>query len=394
MSLLTGRRILVAVTGGVAAYKAATLCRILGEEGALVRVVMSGEAANFIGATTFAAITGQPVVRDLFEADLVSPHTDLARWADLVIVAPATAATMARMAAGLSEETVATTILATRAPVLIAPAMHTEMWEHPATQRNLRQLLADGHRVVGPESGPLAGGDSGWGRMAEPEQILAAALAMFPADLEGVRVLVTAGGTREAIDPVRFLGNRSSGKMGHAMADEAARRGAEVTLVTTSDRTADPAVKVLAVESAQQMADAVEAVAADIAVMAAAVADFRPESASSHKLPRDGGPPQIVLEPTPDILASVASRPERPFLVGFAAEAGDLDRAVEKARRKNVDLLVANDITEEGAGFGVDTNRVTIIESNGTVSPWELMPKTEVARRLWDLISQRYRGAG
>ncbi|HKX74932.1 MAG TPA: bifunctional phosphopantothenoylcysteine decarboxylase/phosphopantothenate--cysteine ligase CoaBC [Acidimicrobiia bacterium] len=394
MPLLTGRRILVAVTGGVAAYKAAVLCRLLIEEGASVRVVMTEEATNFIGATTFASITNQPVLRDLFEADLVSPHTELGRWAELVIVAPATAATMARMAAGLSEEAVSTSVLATRAPVLIAPAMHTEMWEHPATQRNLRQLLADGHQIVGPESGPLAGGDTGVGRMAEPEQILEAAVAAFPSDLRGRRVLVTAGGTREAIDPVRYIGNRSSGKMGHALATEAARRGAEVTLVTTSDLAADPRVKVVPVESAQQMAEAVGAVEADIAVMAAAVADFRPADASTTKLARGDGPPDITLEPTPDILASVARRSPRPFLVGFAAEAGDLTRAVEKARGKGVDLLVANDITEEGAGFGVDTNRVTIITPEGDLSPWELMPKAEVARRLWDLIVERLTANG
>ena len=394
MPLLTGRRILVAVTGGVAAYKAAVLCRLLIEEGASVRVVMTEEATNFIGATTFASITNQPVLRDLFEADLVSPHTELGRWAELVIVAPATAATMARMAAGLSEEAVSTSVLATRAPVLIAPAMHTEMWEHPATQRNLRQLLADGHQIVGPESGPLAGGDTGVGRMAEPEQILEAAVAAFPSDLRGRRVLVTAGGTREAIDPVRYIGNRSSGKMGHALATEAARRGAEVTLVTTSDLATDPTVKVVPVESAQQMAEAVGAVEADIAVMAAAVADFRPADASTTKLARGDGPPDITLEPTPDILASVARRSPRPFLVGFAAEAGDLRRAVEKARGKEVDLLVANDITEEGAGFGVDTNRVTIITPEGDLSPWELMPKAEVARRLWDLIVERLTANG
>jgi phosphopantothenoylcysteine decarboxylase/phosphopantothenate--cysteine ligase len=373
----------------VAAYKAASLCRLLIEEGAEVRVVMTEEAVNFIGPSTFASLTGKPVVRNLFESDLASPHTDLARWADLVIVAPATAATIARLAGGLSEETVSTTLLATRAPLLVAPAMHTEMWEHPATRRNVARLAADGHHLVGPETGALAGGDVGPGRMAEPEQILAAALSLLPGGLGGVRVLVTAGGTREPIDPVRYIGNRSSGKMGHAIADEAARRGAEVTLVTTSSLPVLGAVKVIEVETAQQMAEAVSGVESDIAVLAAAVADFRPQDPAGTKLARSPEPPEILLEATPDILAGVGAREHRPFLVGFAAETGNLERAVDKARRKGVDLMVANDVNEEGAGFGVDTNRVTIIEPDGATTPWELLSKAEVARRLWDLIIER-----
>ncbi len=389
MSLLAGRRVVLAVTGGVAAYKSAFLCRLLIEEGAVVRVVMTDDATNFVGATTFAAITGHPVVRSLFESDLVSPHTDLGRWADLVIVAPATAATLARLAAGMSEEVVSATLLATRAPVLVAPAMHTEMWEHPATQRNVSVLQHDGVTIVGPESGALAGGDVGPGRMAEPEEILAAAAAMLPSPLRGLRVLVTAGGTREPIDPVRYIGNRSSGKMGHAVADEAAKRGAEVTLVTTSGLSTHPAVTVVQVESAQEMADAVASIPADVAVMAAAVADFRPAVPAPGKLVRGDGPPELSLEPTPDVLASVAGRTDRPFLVGFAAETGDLSRAVDKARMKKVDLMVANDVTEDGAGFGTDTNRVTIVTPDGLTETWQIMAKTEVARRLWDLIIER-----
>jgi len=389
VSLLAGRRVVLAVTGGVAAYKAAFLCRLLLEQGAEVRVVMTDDATNFVGPTTFAALTGHPVVRSLFEADLVSPHTDLGRWADLVIVAPATAATLARLATGMSEEVVSATLLATRAPVLIAPAMHTEMWEHPATQRNVAVLGRDGVQIVGPGSGALAGGDVGPGRMAEPEEILDLAVGMFPRPLEGIEVLVTAGGTREAIDPVRYIGNRSSGKMGHAMADEAARLGAEVTLVTTSSLPSHPTVKKVTVESAQEMADAVAAISADIAVMTAAVADFRPARATADKLNRSDGPPDLVLEPTPDVLESVANRSERPFLVGFAAETGDFSRAVDKARRKKVDLLVANDVNESGAGFAGDTNRVTVFTPDGESEAWELMPKTEVARKLWDLITER-----
>lgn len=399
MTNLNGRRIVLAVTGGVAAYKSAFLCRRLIEAGAEVRVVMTDEAVNFIGPTTFASLTGKPVIRSLFSADLVSPHTDLGRWADAVVVAPATAATMARLASGLSEEPVSATLLATRAPVVLAPAMHTEMWEHPATVRNITQLRDDGHHFVGPATGALAGGDEGLGRMAEPEEIVAALDELLggsspPLTLSGLKVLVTAGGTREAIDPVRYIGNRSSGRMGHAIADEAARRGAEVALVTTADRPSHPAVKILRVESAQEMADAASGIEADVAVMAAAVADFRPAGTSAEKLARTDGPPEVHLEKTPDVLASVVARESKPFVVGFAAETGTsgqtwLERAVEKAARKSVDLLVANDVTEPGAGFGVDTNHVAIVFPDGRVEDWEMAPKTEIARRLWDLISRQ-----
>lgn len=389
MDSLTGRRVVLAITGGVAAYKAAHLCRLLVEGGAEVRVVLTEEATNFIGPTTFSAITRHPVIRDLFTADLVSPHTELGRWADAVVVAPATAATMARLALGISEEPVSATLLATRAPVLLAPAMHTEMWEHPATARNVRQLEADGHHIVGPTSGALAGGDEGMGRMAEPAEILDALEKMLTGRLSGLRVLVTAGGTREAIDPVRYIGNRSSGKMGHAIADVAAMRGADVFLVTASDRPAHHAVKVLRVESAQEMADACNGIEADVAVMAAAVADFRPVRSATEKMSRSDGPPQIVLERTPDVLATVAARNPRPFVVGFAAETGDLARAVLKADSKRVDLLVANDVTAEGAGFGTDTNRVAIVYPGGRLEQWDIASKTEIAERLWDLIAEQ-----
>ncbi len=399
MTNLNGRRIVLAVTGGVAAYKSAFLCRRLIEAGAEVRVVMTDEAVNFIGPTTFASLTGKPVIRSLFSSDLVSPHTDLGRWADAVVVAPATAATLSRLVTGLSEEPVSATLLATRSPVLLAPAMHTEMWEHPATVRNITQLRDDGHHFVGPASGTLAGGDEGIGRMAEPEEIVAALDDLFggasPAlSLSGLKVLVTAGGTREAIDPVRYIGNRSSGKMGHAVADEAARRGADVVLVTTAERPSHPAIKVIRVESAQEMADAASGVDADVAVMAAAVADFRPVGPSEEKLARTDGPPEVHLERTPDVLASVVARKPRPFVVGFAAETGTsdqtwLERAISKAAAKTVDLLVANDVTEPGAGFAVDTNHVAIVFPDGRVDDWEMAPKTEVARRLWDLIGNQ-----
>ncbi len=389
--MLGGRRILVGVTGGVAAYKSAYLVRRLVERGAEVRTMMTASAREFLGPQTLAALTGAPPVTDLFGSPegQVSPHTELARWADAVVVAPATAASIARLASGLSDDLVSSTLLAATCPVLVAPAMHTEMWEHPATRRNVERLHADGVRTVGPAAGDLAGGDVGMGRMAEPEEIVAALEDMLAGDLAGWRVIVTAGGTREPIDPVRYVGNRSSGKMGHAIAAEAGRRGAEVVLVTAAS---DPGhlagVEVVAVETAQQMADAVWARAgnADVAVMAAAVADFRPKAAADAKLRRLDGPPELAMEPTPDVLGGVAAMSPRPFLVGFAAETGPATQAVSKARSKGVDLLVANDVTRPGSGFGTDTNQVTLITPDGTVDAWEEMPKRAVARMLWDRI--------
>lgn len=386
--MLTGRRVLLGVSGGVAAYKSVYLARRLQEAGAEVRVVMSRSSTRFVGPQSFAAVTGQHPLTDLFsDPQSVSPHTDLARWADLVIVAPATAATVARLANGISSEVLSATLLATRAPVLLAPAMHTEMWEHPATARNIAGLQADGHHLVGPSAGELAGGDAGIGRMAEPNDIVAAAGALFDRPLDGLTVLVTAGGTREALDPVRYLGNRSSGKMGHAIAVEAARRGARVELVTAAIPPAEPGIEVHPVESAQEMLDVVESVTPRVAIFAAAVADFRPTGPSSQKLARSQGPPTIELEPTPDILASVVARDDDTFTVGFAAETGGVERAVEKAKRKGVDLLVYNDVTEEGSGFGSDTNRVVIVRGDLSTEEWPVLPKADVAARLWDLIA-------
>ena len=385
--MLQGRRVLLCVTGGVAAYKSAYLARRLVEAGATVRVQLTESALEFIGPQTFAAITGEHPFTSLFAADLVSPHTELARWADLVIVAPATGATLGRVANGISEDLVSATIIATTAPVLLAPAMHTEMWEHPATERNLETLRAFGYHVIGPEVGSLAGGDIGIGRVAEPEEIVAAAGDILGGEGNGRKILVTAGGTREPVDPVRYLGNRSTGKMGHAIADAAVRRGYDVTLVTTADLPTHPAVKLIRVETAEEMLTAVAGVEPDIAIMAAAVADFRPRSASKSKIPRADGLPSIELAETPDILASVMRRDPRPFTVGFAAETGGLERAVEKARKKDVDILVYNDVTEPGSGFGTDTNRVVLIDRSGKTEDLPLLAKTEVAERLLDRVA-------
>lgn len=384
--MLYGRRVLLAVTGGVASYKSAYLARRLIEAGVELEVILTDSATEFIGAPTFAAITGKQPHRSLFEDDLVSPHTELARWCDAVVIAPATASTIARIAAGLSTDLLTATVLATESPVLLAPAMHTEMWEHPATRRNIETLVGDGYRFVGPESGELAGGDSGIGRVAEPEQVVEAVENLFDQSGAGRRFLVNAGGTREPLDPVRFLGNRSSGKMGHAIADEAARRGFHTTLVTTSDLPALPSVKVVRVETAEEMQSAILEEEADVAVFAAAVADFRPVEPAKEKLARADGMDTVALEATPDILRSVVAREDRPFVVGFAAETGGVDRAVEKARAKNVDILVYNNVSEPGSSFGSDTNEVVIIDSQGGTDSWPLMSKREVARKLVDLI--------
>jgi phosphopantothenoylcysteine decarboxylase/phosphopantothenate--cysteine ligase len=386
---LAGRRVVLGISGGIAAYKSAYLARRLIEAGCEVRAVMTPVATEFIGTATLAGLTGNPVVSSLTrDATSVSPHTDLARWADAVVVAPATTATISRLAHGLSEDPVTATVIASTAPLVVAPAMHTEMWDHAATQRNIETLEGDGAVIVGPVTGDLAGGDVGRGRMEEPEAIVAAVDQVFRGPLTGTKVLVTAGGTREPIDPVRYIGNRSSGKMGHAIAEEAARRGATVMLVTTSPIPSSPPIERVQVETASEMNDAVGGSTPDIAVMAAAVADFTPVAPADHKLARRDGPPVVELGPSPDILAGVAGRGVRPFLVGFAAETGSLDRAVEKARNKDVDLLVANDVSEPGAGFGTDTNRVSIVTPDGSVDEWPMMPKPEVAARLWDLITE------
>ena len=385
--MLQGRRVLLCVTGGVAAYKSAYLARRLVEAGATVRVEMTESALEFVGAQTFAAITGEHPFTALFAADLVSPHTELARWADLVIVAPATGATIGRVANGISEDLVSATIIATTVPVLLAPAMHTEMWEHPATERNLETLRGFGYHIIGPEIGALAGGDSGMGRVADPEEIVVAAGDILGGEGKGQKVLVTAGGTREPVDPVRYLGNRSSGKMGHTIADAAIRRGYDVTLVTTADLPTHPAAKLIRVETAEEMLAAVAGVEPHVAIMAAAVADFRPKSAAESKIPRADGLPSIELTETPDILASVVQRHPRPFTVGFAAETGGVERAVEKARKKDVDLLVYNDVTEPGSGFGTDTNRVVLIDRSGDTEELPLLAKSEVAERLLDRVA-------
>ncbi|HEX9401519.1 MAG TPA: bifunctional phosphopantothenoylcysteine decarboxylase/phosphopantothenate--cysteine ligase CoaBC [Anaeromyxobacter sp.] len=388
------RTVVLGVGGGIAAYKACELARLVVKGGGTVRVAMTAAATRFVQPLTFQAISGAPVLVDLLDpAAEAYGHLALARAADLLVVAPATADLLARLRAGMADDAVTTTALAATCPVLVAPAMNTRMWRNRVTQENLAALRARGIHVVGPAAGELADGDVGEGRLAEPGDIaLAATRLLGNLDLAGRRVLVTAGPTREPIDPVRFISNPSSGKMGYAVARVAARRGADVTLVSGPTVLADPSgVKVVRVETAEEMARAVEpeAAAMDLFVGAAAVSDYRPEQASASKLKKGEGSETLVLARTPDILAGLgarfAGRRDGPVLVGFAAETEEvITRAREKLKGKRCDLVVANKVGLPGAGFGGDSNRVAL------VSATELAeiegPKEKVAEAILDWI--------
>jgi len=393
--VIAGSRIVLGVSGGIASYKAVLLCRLLVDAGAHVVPVMTEGAQRFVGRTTFDALASEPVKVSIFDDPDPIPPTTLGQTADLIVVAPATARAIGSYAAGISDDLLGATLIATRAPVIVCPAMHTEMWEHPSVQDNLATLRSRGVHVVPPAEGRLAGGDIGSGRLAEPEMIFAAIEEVLDgagsasSDLEGVQVVVSAGGTREAIDPVRFIGNRSSGKQGYAIAEAAAARGAEVVLVSTVDRSDPAGVTVVRVESAAEMHKAVtEHSDADVVIMAAAVADFRPVEAAASKIKKDSGAPQVVFEPTEDILAGLgaAKRPGQ-VIVGFAAETDDvIDNAVGKLRRKNVDAIVANDVSAPEVGFAHDTNEVTIIRADGTHSTVSLRSKREIADAVLDAV--------
>lgn len=393
--MLEGRRVVLGVSGGIAAYKAVEVCRRLVDRGAHVVPVLTRGATRFVGPTTFSALASERAHTSLFDDDDPIPHTRLGRSADLVLVAPATARVIGSYAAGISNDLLTATLLATRAPVVVCPAMHTEMWEQPAVQANIATLTARGVHVVPPEEGRLAGGDVGSGRLASPATIVDAVTDVLArrGDLAGLHVLVTAGGTREPIDPVRFIGNRSSGKQGHALADEAASRGAKVTIVTTAGLPAPGGADVVAVETAAEMHDAVlaRAATADVVVMAAAVADFRPTAAAGRKIKKKDGIPEITLERTPDILSALgADRRPGQTLVGFAAETVDVrQNAAEKLAAKGVDLIVANDVTAPGAGFEHDTNRVVILHADGTEREVPLAGKRAVARAVFDAVLER-----
>jgi phosphopantothenoylcysteine decarboxylase/phosphopantothenate--cysteine ligase len=404
-SALEGRRIVLGVCGGIAAYKAIEVCRRLVDAGAHVMPVMTRGATRFVGEVTFSALASEKVRTSLWDEPEPIPHTRLGQSADLIVVAPATARVIGSYAAGISNDLLTATLLATRAPVMICPAMHTEMWEHPAVAENIATLRRRGVHIVEPAEGRLAGGDVGAGRLAEPADIVAAAARILgqtdPAggDLKGVTAVVTAGGTREPIDPVRFVGNRSSGKQGYALAAELSLRGADVTLISTVAAIPPPNVRVERVETAAEMEQAVleRAPTADLVVMAAAVADFRPKAVAPEKLKKAEGIPEIVLEPTTDILAALGkSRRPGQLLVGFAAETGRPGTAREDVLRyarsklasKGVDLIVANDVAAPDTGFSHDTNAVVIVGSDGTEVDVPLSSKQEVARAIVDAISK------
>jgi phosphopantothenoylcysteine decarboxylase / phosphopantothenate---cysteine ligase len=386
-------RVVLGVCGGIAAYKAVEVCRRLVDAGVHVAPILTDDAQRFIGALTFSALASEPAHTSLFDGPDPIPHTRLGRSADLVVVAPATAKLLGKYAAGISDDLLTATLLATRAPVLVCPAMHTEMWENAAVQENVATLRRRGVHVLDPEEGRLAGGDIGAGRLSDPVRIADTALALLAGNhaLTGRSVVVTAGGTREALDPVRYVGNRSSGKMGHALANVAARRGAHVVLVTTANLPATSGVEVVRVESAQEMHDAVmtRSVQADVVIMAAAVADFRPKAPSPQKIKKADGVPDLVLEPTTDILAALG-RAKRPgqVVVGFAAETERLrEHAAAKLAEKRVDLMVANDVSASDAGFEVDTNRALLLGADGGADETALLTKEQLAGLVLEKVA-------
>ncbi|MGH2786537.1 MAG: bifunctional phosphopantothenoylcysteine decarboxylase/phosphopantothenate--cysteine ligase CoaBC [Actinomycetota bacterium] len=394
---LAGRKIVVCVTGGIAAYKVVTVVRSLAQLGADVRVAMTRSAHKFVGEQTFSALSGNPVVTELYGTGPDVPHVELARAAAACLVAPATANIVAKMAGGFADDIVSATLLTVHSPVVVAPAMHSEMWENPATQANIDALEERGVTVVGPASGPLSSGDEGPGRLVEPDELVAALLEILgrASDLAGRRVLITAGGTQEPIDPVRFVGNRSSGRMGFAIARAALQRGAKVTLVTGPTELAPPpGADVVPVQTAGEMRDEVLARAggADIIVKAAAVADFRPESAAERKLKKAAGPPQVVLVPNADILNELGHTPSlrKPggVLVGFAAETEDdpqrlTELAEDKRAGKGADIIVANDVSSPDSGFSVRTNRAVIAGPDG-MTDVGLVTKEQLAAAILD----------
>jgi phosphopantothenoylcysteine decarboxylase/phosphopantothenate--cysteine ligase len=393
------RRILVAVSGGIAAYKTPELVRALKRAGHSVRCALTPAASEFVSPLTLQAVSGEPVRLQLFDAaeEGAIDHIALADWAELIAVAPATADILARMAHGLANDLVTTVVLASRAPLLLAPAMNVNMWRHPATQQNVETLRARGARVIGPESGELACGWEGEGRMVEPAEIAAQIeLALGPRDLTGTRVLVSAGGTRERVDAVRYLGNRSSGKMGFAVARQAAARGAEVVLVAGPCALATPAgVRRIDVESAAQMREAVlaELPEARVVIKAAAVTDFRPERPETLKIRKEqlkaGGTLALDLVSNPDILAEICENKGDRVVVGFAAESHDvIESARRKLARKGCDLLVANDVSGSASGFDVDINTVSFVWPGGEVEELPPLPKDEVAAHLLDRVSK------
>jgi phosphopantothenoylcysteine decarboxylase/phosphopantothenate--cysteine ligase len=400
MPELDGQHIVLGISGGIAAYKTPALVRLLRDQGAQVQVVLTASARHFVTPTVLQALSDRPVRSDLWDeaAEAAMGHIELARWADLVLIAPATADCLARLAAGRADDLLTTLCLATDAPVWVAPAMNQGMWRKPATARNLETLIGDGFRVIGPDDGAQACGDTGPGRMAEPDAI-ATVIAQATGTgapggcLAGVRVMVTAGPTREALDPVRYISNHSSGKQGYAIAASASALGAEVTLISgPTNLVPPPGVTCVAVESACDMLTAVEAGIADqqLFVGVAAVADYRPRTAAVQKMKKRGAPPEIVLEENPDIIATVAARTDRPVVVGFAAETEHaLDHARDKRRRKKLDAIVVNDVSRHDIGFNSEHNAATLIWEEGEYNLAH-QSKASLAVELLERIAQLF----
>jgi phosphopantothenoylcysteine decarboxylase/phosphopantothenate--cysteine ligase len=398
---VAGKKVLLCVTGGIAAYKVIEVARDLEQLGADVRVVMTPSAMRFVGPQTFATLSGHPVATELFGVGAEVPHVELARGASLAIVAPATANSIAKMALGFSDDLFSATMLTVRCPIVVVPAMHTEMWDHPATRSHIETLVERGVILAGPASGALSSGDRGPGRMIEPAEIVAAALQALARshDLAGKKIVVTAGGTQEPIDPVRFIGNRSSGLMGYLIAREAVARGGKVVLISGPTNLTSPAgAELIPVKSTEDMRAAVFDASgdADAIVKAAAVADFKPEHSVPKKLKKAAGPPEIHLVPTPDILAELGHTPgaRKPggILVGFAAETEPdpvrlADLAEEKRRAKGADVVVANDVSSPDSGFEVHTNRAVIATPDG-VEDVGLVTKEALAAALVDKIAE------
>ena len=398
--MLKGRKILLGVTGGIAAYKTATIIRLLVKEGAEVKVIMTPLAKEFITPLTLATLSRNPILVDFFDPEdgRWNSHIDLGMWADLFLVAPATANTMGKMAAGIADNLLLTTWLSARCPVFLAPAMDMDMLGHPATARNIETLRGFGNHIIEPDTGELASGLEGKGRMAEPEVIvkeLKKFLSKKKIDerpLAGKRVFINAGPTVEPIDPVRFISNHSSGRMGIALADEAARLGAMVTMVLgpVAIRPSHTNITTVAVKTAAEMKEAsVRAFSkCDIGILAAAVADFTPEVASDKKIKRGEGEMTIKLRPTEDIAACLGKmKKEGQILAGFALETdNEIRNATAKLKKKNLDLIILNSLRDEGAGFGHDTNRITIIDSNNNIDKFELKSKDEVASDILEKI--------
>jgi phosphopantothenoylcysteine decarboxylase/phosphopantothenate--cysteine ligase len=392
---LDGRTVVVGLSGGIACYKACEVVRLLAAAGARVPVIMTAGAQQFVTPLTLQTLSGQPVATETFSLTQESEigHIQLADAAECLLVAPATANVLAKLASGIADDLLTTVMLATRARVVLAPAMNVHMWEHPTVQENLARLVARGARVVGPATGALACGYEGVGRLADPADIVEeVSAALVPQDLAGEHVLVSAGPTQEPIDPVRYLSNRSSGKMGYALARVARRRGAAVTLVSGPvGLPPPPGVRLVPVATAAEMANAIEAslAPATVIIMCAAVADYRPRRPSARKLKKSGDSLTLELEATRDILAGIGGRKGQRLLVGFAAET---HRVAQEARRKlgakHLDLIVANDVTAPGAGFGADTNVVRLLDVGGVDETLPVLPKDEVASRILDWVAQ------